>query len=157
MDERLYSPFLKSIRGIMPQMSNISLEPAGGFYTENDDIESYGVSSIITFAGKIKGRLLIDMENGLALAIAENLTGTRYDNVRTFMVLASISEINNIISGDAITVLNNQYSLGLRLAPPIVFTGKDAMISIPKIPSVSLNCITEFGKLKLNVAFEGRL
>ncbi|MCX7711996.1 MAG: chemotaxis protein CheX [Clostridia bacterium] len=154
MDERLYSPFINSIKAMLNQMASIEVEPAGAFYSESDDIISYGVTSIISFAGNIKGRLLLDMEEGLAMKIAENINMQSFSNVRDYMVLASISELNNIVSGDAITALNNSHSLGLRLAPPIVFAGKGAAICIPKISSVSLDCTTKHGKLKLNVAFE---
>lgn len=90
----------------------------------------------------------------MALAIAKSITGTDYDSVKEYLVLASIQELNNIIAGDGITKLNNQYTLGLRLAPPIVFTGKDTVISIPKIEPASIDCVTTYGKLKVNLAFE---
>jgi chemotaxis protein CheX len=157
MDTRLYDPFENSVKDIFMQMAGIEISLQDGFYPEIDEITSYGVSSIISFVGKIKGRLLLDMEKSLALAIAKNITGTEYTSTNEYMVLASISELNNIISGDGITQLNNLYSLSLRLAPPIVFSGKDAVICIPKISSVSLNCMTPFGNLKVNAAFERSL
>ena len=157
MEAYLYTPFVHSVQSIMDQMANIRVEFEGEQFTENDEIISFGVSSIITFAGKVKGRLLIDMEKSLALAIAENITGTKYTSANEYMVLASISELNNIIAGDSVTQLNNQNGLGLRLAPPIVFTGKDTLICIPRISSISLNCMTKYGKMKVNAAFERSL
>ena len=59
-------------------MSAIELEPTGLFYPEPDEIVSLGVSSIITFAGKIKGRLLLDMDCALALTIAQNVNGMSF-------------------------------------------------------------------------------
>ncbi|MCX7747657.1 MAG: chemotaxis protein CheX [Clostridia bacterium] len=157
MDSRLQQPFQGSVKQILSQMAGIDVQKNGEVFEECDDIVSYGISSIIAFAGKIKGRLLLDMDQNLALKIAQNITGDVYPSVKEQMVMAVISELNNIISGDAITVLNNQFSLSLRLAPPIVFTGKDIIICIPKISSTSVNYETEFGHLKVNIAFEGRL
>ena len=157
MDLQLYQPFMESFRTILLQMTNIEVLQEGDYFTENDEIVSYGVSSIIAYSGKIKGRLLLDFDATLALKIAENITGTQYDTTHEYMVLASISELNNIVSGDGITKLNNQFSYGLRLAPPIVFTGKDTIICIPKITSVSLNCNTLYGRIKINAAFERSL
>ncbi len=153
----LCTPFAESVKKIMAQMTCIDIILDGGFYKENDDIASNGVSSLITFSGAIKGRLLIDMEPSVAIAVAQNITGIAYATPKDNMVLASISELNNTIAGDGITELNNKYSLKLRLAPPIVFTGKDTVICIPKITSVSLNCGTEYGKFKFNIAFERSL
>ena len=154
MDNQLYTPFFSSVQTILKQMANIEVAFDGAHFDESDEIVSLGVSSIIAFAGKIKGRLLLDMEKELALAIAENITGTKYALANEYMVLASISELNNIIAGDGVTQLNNQHSLGLRLAPPIVFSGKETVICIPKISSASINCVTKYGKMKVNAAFE---
>lgn len=157
MDKQLYLPFIESVKSILMQMTNIELEPDGECIAEDDEVVSYGVSSIISYSGKLKGRLLLDMEKELALKIAENITGNIYTSTNEYMVLASISELNNIIAGDGITKLNNEYSYGLRLAPPIVFSGRDTVICIPKISSVSLNCKTPYGKMKVNAAFERSL
>ncbi|MFZ5985948.1 MAG: chemotaxis protein CheX [Bacillota bacterium] len=154
MDTRLYSPFINSIKDVFKQMTGIEVYLDKDFYTENDDLVSLGVTSIISFSGKIKGRLLLDMEKSLALEVAKNITGTDFDNVKEYMVLASVQELNNIISGDAITKLNNEFGVSLRLAPPIVFAGKDAVVSVPKVEPVSMDCGTSYGKLKVNIAFE---
>lgn len=150
----LTAPFLSSIKNIIYQMSNVSVSYDGEFYGENDDIVSYGVSSIISFSGLFIGRLLIDMEPGLALTIAQNINGNSFTSVKDDMVLATISELNNIIAGDGITQLNNSMNLKLRLAPPIVFAGNNPVICIPKISSQSINCTTQYGKIKFNIAFE---
>jgi chemotaxis protein CheX len=150
----MFVPFSNSVKKIVYQMSEVSVNYEGSFYGENDDIVSYGVSSLISFSGLLKGRLLIDMEPGLALTIAQKINGTSFTSVKDDMVLASISELNNIIAGDGITELNNSMKLKLRLAPPIVFAGNSPIICIPKISSQSLNCTTQYGKLKINVAFE---
>lgn len=157
MSAHLYVPFVNSTKDMLKQMADIDIAVSGTFQDEEDSIASYGVSSIISFAGKVKGRFLLDMEPGVALTIAQNITGVYYNSPKDNMVLASISELNNTIAGDGITNLNNTYSLSLRLAPPVVFTGKDTVISIPKIPSASLHCTTRYGKLRINVAFERSL
>ncbi|MCX7841946.1 MAG: chemotaxis protein CheX [Clostridia bacterium] len=154
MQAQLYDPFKKSIAGVLRQMSGIELRTTEVFHPETEDIESYGVSSIISFSGKIKGRLLLDIEQSLALEIAKNIVGQEFSSEKEYMVLAAISELNNIVAGDAITALNNMHSLSLRLAPPVVFAGKGAAICIPKLNSYSMYCTSEYGKLRLNAAFE---
>ena len=154
MGVQLYDPFINSVKQIFKQMANMEVSLKGAFGSESDEIVSYGVTSIINYTGKVKGRFLLDMEPGVALAAAQNVTGMGYESVKDIMVLATISEMNNIIAGGAISTLNNLYSLGLWLAPPFVFTGKDAVICIPKVSSASVDCTTLYGKLKVNVAFE---
>ncbi len=151
---QLYDPFIRSVSDNFALMANMKVDILGAFCSETEEFMSYGVSSIINYTGKIRGRFLLDMEPGVALSITQNVMGVYYDNVKDSMVLAAISEMNNIISGNAVSVLNNAYSLGLWLSPPYIFTGKNALIALPKIQSASVECNTLYGKLKVNVAFE---
>lgn len=155
INPRLTQPYIDSTKNVIKDMADIDIEVSGYFYPDREDIISYGVSSIITFMGKIKGRLVLDMDPELALKIAQNINAENFSSVKEMLVLTSISEINNVIAGHANTNLNNLFNLGLRLAPPIVFTGKKPIICIPKINSESIDCYTKYGRLRLNVAFEG--
>ncbi len=154
MKTELYTPFITSTKEIINQMTGIEVLVNDALHSEGEEVVSKGVSSIIAYAGKVKGRLLLDVEGELAITMGKTLTGHHYTSAKEFMVLSSVSEVNNIIAGRAITELNNKYSLDLRLSPPIVFTGKDAVISIPKLYSISVNCSTRYGSLKVNIAFE---
>ncbi len=151
---QLYKPFLNSVCDTFAMMANIKVYIEGAFSSETDEITSYGVSSIINYTGKIKGRFLLDMQPSVALTLAQNVLGSYYNNERDEMVLATISEMNNVIAGNAVSILNNRYSLGLWLSPPYIFTGKDAVIVLPRIRSASVGCNTLYGKLKVNIAFE---
>lgn len=155
--EQLVLPFAKSVQDIIHQMAGIEVTLDGAFYDEKEELVSLGVSSVISFAGKIRGRLVLDLESALALAFAGEIIGRKFTSEREIMVLMSVSELNNIVAGDANTYLNNQYKLGLRLAPPFVFVGKDAIIQTPLIHSFSINCKTQYGKLKVNIGFEGSM
>lgn len=154
MSIEMYSPFVNSVKQIMMQMANIEVQIGNAFYDESDEIVSYGISTIVSCIGKVKGRILLDMDQGLATTVTQNITGLFYNTAKNNMVLAAVSELNNTIAGDGVTSLNNKYSLGLRLAPPIVFTGKDTVIALPKLSSVSMDCLTKYGKMKINIAFE---
>lgn len=155
INQQLTQPYFDSAQNVLQDMAAVKIEPGGYFYPDHNDILSYGVASIITFMGKIKGRLLIDMDPELALEIARNINDEQFNNTKEFMVLTTISEVNNVIAGKANTILNNNFSLGLRLAPPIVFTGKKPIVCIPKINSESIDCYSKHGRLRINVAFEG--
>jgi chemotaxis protein CheX len=153
----LTTPFLQSTQNMIEQMSGITVTPEGGFYEEESEIVSLGIATLVSFAGKMKGRLLIDMEPSLAIAFASKVNDESYKSDHDYMVLMSVAELNNIVAGDANTVINNQFQLNLRLAPPVIIAGVGSLIRIPKIASMSANCTTPQGKLKVNIAFEGSL
>jgi len=151
---QLYHPFIRSVSDTFALMAGIRVEVLNAFGTESYEFESLGITSVIHYTGKIRGRFLMDMEPGLALTAAQNITGVLYGSIRDSMVLATVSELNNIISGSAISALNNEYQLGIWLSPPYVFTGKSCLIALPKMMSASMDCRTLHGRLKINVAFE---
>jgi Predicted inhibitor of MCP methylation, homolog of CheC len=155
INQQLTQPYFDSAQEVIQDMAGIKIEAGGYFYPDHNDIFSYGVASIITFMGKIKGRLLLDLDPQLAIEIARSINDEEFTNTKEFMVLTTISEVNNVIAGKANTYLNNTFSLGLRLAPPIVFTGKKPIVCIPKINSESIDCYSKHGRIRINVAFEG--
>lgn len=155
MDMKLYEPFGISTKDIIKEMSNVAIKGMDSMAEEPGEISSMGISSIITFAGEKKGRLLIDMEPSLALYMANTILGGQYNDIKDQMVLSVVSEINNIVSGNAITFLNNSYSMNLRLAPPVVFAGQDVIITIPKVRSLTAWGNTDHGEIRINIAWEG--
>lgn len=157
MDRRLIQPFIESTKTILHEMTGIKIIEVGEPKLDYGAMRSYGVSSAITFSGKIKGRFVIDMPPEVAKVILGNMMGEETMTIRDRLSLSGISEMNNIIAGDANTSLNNSYGLGLRLAPPIVFTGTNVMVASSNIECMSVDCITDVGQLKLNVAFQGGL
>lgn len=155
MDQRLITPFIESANKIITEMTGITIDQVGAQEQEKPDQVSYGVASVITFAGKTKGRLIIDFEPELARAVIRNLLEDPDPSLKNPLKLGCISEMNNIIAGDANTVLNNQFGLGLRLAPPIVFSGNQMIVSTAKLDSVTVKCQTSFGGFKINIGFQG--
>lgn len=153
MDEQLVMPYINSTLSITRQMTAIELHQDAEPSAHEGMLISYGVTSLLSFSGKMKGRFVIDLSPSLAIEIAKRLLGGDSYTVRDRMVVACVSELGNIISGDANTALNNRFQLGLRLAPPIVFSGKDASISAAHIESVTTPFSSEWGPLKINIGF----
>lgn len=150
----LANAFISSVKETFLKMTGIEIDVEKDFYPENEDLTSLGISTIISFSGKVNGRFLLDMDNILAIETARSITGMTSDTVDEDMVLESIQRINDILVKEAITKLNNQFSLELTLASPVVFTGKDVVISVPRAEPMSADCSTPYGKMKVNVAFE---
>lgn len=154
MNKEFIQPFVDGMKNVLKKMANIEAAANEESYEEKNEIQSKGVTSVISYSGKINGRLMIDMEQSTAVSLTRRVTGTSYETAKEQMVLSTISELNNIVAGDGLTNINNKFSLGLRLVPPFVFTGNKTLICLDKIPSESLNFSTEYGEIRLNIAFE---
>lgn len=155
MDIRLAEPFFNSTKNIVNEMTGIEVGEISAPSEQNGDFQSLGVASVITFSGKFKGRFIIDLPPELALKMVGNMMGEDLSELKDTMFLAGISEMNNTIAGDANTFLNNKLNASLRLAPPIVFVGKNAMVAAYKMNSVCATCSTQMGDFKIYVGFQG--
>jgi len=154
MNKEFIQPFVNGVRNVLKKIASVDVKTNEESFEENSEIKSKGVTSIISYSGKINGRFLIDMNSETAISLTRRITGRTYDTAKEPMVLSTVSELNNIIAGDGLTDINNKFSMGLRLVPPIVFTGDNALICLDKIPSESVNINTEYGDIRINIAFE---
>lgn len=157
MDKRLEEPYFSSAKKTIKRIAGIDVEECEDKDLENGEIISYGVGSIINFTGKIKGRFMIDLEADLAFEIASHILGKPCNNLKDRAFINAVSELNNIIATDANDYINSKYSLGLRLATPVAYTGKSIILLTPKVFFSTLLCNTPYGKIKLNIGFQGGL
>lgn len=116
---------------------------------------SRGVAVILGVTGKRSGRVILDTSREVACRLSEAMNGEKYEPEDDF-ILYSLSEILNILSGKAITLINNTHrDLHLRLGPPSIFVGSPLNINSPKIRAEIIKATTAAGDISLNVGFEG--
>jgi chemotaxis protein CheX len=83
------------------------------------------------------------------------MNGEEYDQEDEY-ILFSLAELLNILSGNAISMLNNKHKgLSLRICPPSVFVGQRLNINSPKVKVKIVKVHTDAGDIYLSVGFEG--
>jgi chemotaxis protein CheX len=94
----------------------------------------------------------VDMSQETIMKLAGIMTGETY-SLWKMRSIAGRSEIGNIISGNAITEINNkQKGLNIRLAPPSVFAGDGLNMFNVRLNSWSVLLDSDAGPIKINVA-----
>ena len=114
-----------------------------------------GVATLVGLAGDVEGRVLFDMSMDTALKIASKMNGeelTEFDE----LVKATITEVANMITGQAVTKLHD---LGFKfdLTPPSLFTGEKMEVSDHEVEALIVPMLTEQGKIEVNVAIRERV
>lgn len=119
----------------------------------NVEQTSRGISVVMGIAGKYGGRMIFDLSNETAQNITSFLL--KKDSLKKDEVVNIMSEIANIISGNACSILNKSNKLlGLRVAPPTIVYGESIKISKSDIGTVSsVEADTDFGEVYMNVGF----
>ena len=149
MKEQYVDSFLKAVQDVFALMLDLRAERAN-----EENVEKYvttdGANVTIGIHGDLSGTVLFTFPEKTALEMVKIMSGMEIDKKDSFVVSA-LSEVANIISGNALSNLNG-YNYSCDLDPPRVVdagttitTGKEA---------VKLPLKTGIGEFALNIALE---
>lgn len=124
---------------------------------EDDDLspvrEITGFSLSVGIIGRYLGRLMIDISEETAVAIAKHIY--RKEEVTSREMVVFFSEFANVIGGNSVSMINSMNrGMGLRVSPPTVFHGKELVISTGEIPGKSYLLKTKYGNIFMNIGFK---
>lgn len=160
--EGLYGILRKSYKEVFKEslLTNVlrSIDETAFFEeVNNDDYKTIrkvdGFSVTVGIIGRHLGRIMIDLSEDMAVAVARNMYAK--EEVTSKEMIVFFSEFANVISGNAVSMLNSlNRGLGLRVSPPTVFYGKELVLSTGEIPSESYLLKTKYGDIFMNVGFK---
>ncbi|MEX2442859.1 MAG: chemotaxis protein CheX [Alkalispirochaeta sp.] len=151
------NPFVESAYNVLSEVLQSEVN-RGELYLKSAAMPMLGVAMIVGLAGDVEGRVLFDMklETGLAVASAM-LTSMDMEPVEELndMARATLTELANMITGQAVTKLHN---LGFRfdLTPPAIFSGQNMEVSDPNFEALIVPMELPQGKIEINVAVRER-
>lgn len=153
------NPFVETSYRVLKEVLEGSDVKRGDLYLKSTAMPVMGVAALVGLAGDVEGRVLFDMTFETALNIASKMNMekmTKFDD----MAKATISELANIITGQAVTKL---HELGFKfdLTPPALFAGENMEIAAlsggqESVEALIVPLITECGKIEVNVAIRER-
>lgn len=101
--------------------------------------------------GHVKGIVLYGMSTATAQKIASAMVGEPIENLDD-MVWSAVSELGNIITGNAVQLLYNA-GYQCNITPPTVLRGTDLDVST-FIPALVVPLSTKFGHIEINAALQ---
>jgi len=148
------APFIRASNSVFKQMFDLEISK-GQVQSEGDTFISQGFTVMVGLTGKWNGWFFLDMTQATAIKLAQIMTGEEYDTAANEEVLLAGGEVANIISGNAITDINNlQPGLNIRLSPPSIFTGEGMSMFNVRLNACSVLFQTEAGNIKINVVMK---
>jgi len=132
---------IESISGNKPEKGQLSLRKSS-FTTQQVTIMA-GVN------GEVEGTALYGMSFVTALKIASAMMCSEVSEMDE-MALSAVSELGNMITGNATTILS-QKGLDVDITPPSVIRGVDVEVAT-KTPALVVPVNTEMGLLEINVS-----
>ena len=153
------NPFVETSYRVLKEVLEGAEVKRGDLYLKSTAMPVMGVAALVGLAGDVEGRVLFDMTYETALNIASKMNG---EEMKSFddMAKATISELANIITGQAVTKL---HELGFKfdLTPPALFAGENMEIAAlggtsESVEALIVPLVTECGKIEVNVAIRER-
>lgn len=150
----ILNPLISATISVVQDMCGVSAK-RNNVSKKFNSIMSSGVSTVLGLNGKYKGRIVLDTSIPTALALSEKINEEKAEEINE-EVLFTMIELNNIISGKAMTEINNTTKeYNFRLSPPGIFWGDEIKISSPGLQVFSVEIGTDVGNFNINLGFEG--
>ncbi|HNY11000.1 MAG TPA: chemotaxis protein CheX [Candidatus Wallbacteria bacterium] len=150
------NPFIEAAATVLPQIvSGISFTRLGLELAKENHASPEKLAVIILgVIGAIRGRVIYILDNKLASQISMNmLKETCVSDELTPLARSALSEMTNMITGKAISILSNA-GYNADFSPPTLFIGKEIMIPESDVQAILIPFQTQFGNLELNIALK---
>lgn len=140
-----YSVF-ETVMGSRPERGQLALR--------NTTFTSQQVTVMAGVSGQVCGTALYGMSLVTAQKIASAMIGSEVTTLDD-MAWSALSELGNMITGNAATLLSNS-GYEADISPPSIVRGLEIEVST-KCPAIVVPLSTPFGRVEINVALEESL
>lgn len=112
------------------------------------------INVLIVIEGDIHGQVVYGLSEKTAKKIAVKMTGQPIITLNE-LAQSAISELGNMITGQATTKLSDTYS-SLALTPPTLVFDRDVLISTIEVNRLYIVLSSEMGDIEVSVAFDNK-
>ncbi len=142
-------PFIESARYVLSEMSHLEIK-WGELSLKPSPAPTKNIVTIIGLAGDVEGRVIFEMDDKTALTIAGRMNNADFTQF-TPVVIDSLSELTNMMIGNAVSRLNDM-GFKFTTSPPTFIKGKGMASATPQLETLVIPLDTRFGEVTLNIA-----
>ena len=150
MDKKLLVPFINAGSEVIYELSNKKPRP-GKASIIGKKTDSLGIVIIIGITGDISGRIIVDLSLNQAHKFSEIILQEKIEKNNMELIESAIGEFGNMLSGRAITKLDDM-GYRLRLTPPTILKGNALEIYDQFSRMLVIPFLTIFGEIFLNLS-----
>lgn len=142
------NPFLESARNVIEQLIQIS-PSTGALGIKDIEVIDGHIWIMIGMTGQLSGNVMFGIQEQVALKIVSAMMGGFVITEMDEMSKSAISELGNMISGNASTILSNQ-GVAVDITPPQVVNSSSLNISSQRALCIPL-VMDGIGELDIQV------
>lgn len=145
------NPFLAASSQVLKTMVNVDTK-IGKPMIKDSAFHNDTIVIIIGITGEIKGQVMIAIENYVACDIASKMIMTQVGQLDD-LAMSAISELGNMILGNAATMLSNN-GITVDITTPTIATGNVRFQG--DVPNISVPLVYDDDKIiEINVSIKG--
>lgn len=152
MKVEFVNPFVSAAFMVLEKVGKTKVSK-GTLSLATSPIAGMDVNTVIGVTGDILGQVIYSMSTDTAQKLASvmlmGLPIVDFDEIAK----SAISELGNIITGNAATELGNN-GFCCNITPPSLFMGKEVKVSIKDLQILVIPVITDFGDINIYVALK---
>jgi len=153
MRVELIEPFLRAAYSVLESLVQDTPE-RGALAIRETTFTTQQVTIVAGVNGDVEGTVLYGMSLITAQKIASGMMGMPLKEMDD-MAWSAISELGNIITGNAVNLIH-QSGFTCDITPPSILRGMNMQVST-HVPALVVPMITKFGRLEINVALSEAL
>ena len=142
--------FIRSAIEVFQKETHIALSRQS-LVKKNAPVPSLPVSIVLGITGYLRGQVVYSLDENFAYNVAKAMLPNRLPAEIRKLTNSAVSEIANIITGQASIALAGE-KMKIDLTPPAVFSGSGMSVDFLSIPTICLRMISEIGVIEINVA-----
>ena len=144
-------PFVDSARTVLGRVVDEPVQ-AGRLRLQETPAPCRGVAAIVSLAGEVEGRVILDMDPETAVRLAGRMNGEPMPGL-TLLAQDTLGELVSMMAGRAVTTLHDR-GFRLRPTPPLVLVGENMTVTSPgaTLEALVIPLATGLGEVVVNVA-----
>ncbi|AHC15100.1 chemotaxis protein CheX [Salinispira pacifica] len=150
MKAQIANPFITSAVKVFRKEIGVELTRKS-LTKKTSPMPSLHISIIIGVTGPVRGQVVYSMDQSFAESVSKAMLPGKLPAEVRKMTHSAVSELANMITGMASIDLAGEDKL-ISITPPTVFTGPALRIDFLNLPTVSLNFLSQFGTMEVNIA-----
>lgn len=149
MKMELIQPFINAADAVLAETLQCSTR-IGDVNMEEEVYRRKGTAVVIGIHGDIEGRVIFDLDPATGREIASALAGAPVSEVEG-LVEETVSELANLVIGNAVTSLNDQ-GFRFKIEPPALHREEEGMRSSEDTEALVMCFETPRGAVYMNIA-----
>jgi chemotaxis protein CheX len=149
MKMELIQPFINAADAVLSE--TLACPVAVNDITMDDEAyQRHATAAMVEITGDIEGRVIFDVEQGVALKFAAAITGAEVE-ADPELLRETAAELANLVIGNAVTSLNDQ-GFHFKVHPPAEHTDQHGFRGTEDLEALVMDFSSPAGSVYMNVA-----